>query len=169
MANRTIRAAYPNWPRYEAALREVVAGLTDDQLAIRPTPERWPLWATIGHLACQRVSGLCGFAGEPGGDDTPFPDALYRCPGDEYLEPVMNAEQLVHALDSTFRVIEDVLDRWTFDTLEEVIERDFDGDIWRRSRGALVQRTFAHDLTHIAEINETLGRAGLREIDLFTD
>ena len=49
---------------------------TVEQLAIRPTPERWPLWATIGHLACQRVSGLCGLLGEPEHSSTPFPNAL---------------------------------------------------------------------------------------------
>jgi hypothetical protein len=167
MSSQTIRPAYSNWPRYQAALRDVVASLTEEQLAIRPTPERWPLWATIGHLACQRVSGLCGFAGEPGADATPFPDALYRCPGDEYLEPVMTAAELVEALDSTFRVIEDVLDRWTFDILEELIVRDFDGDVWRQTRGEVIQRALAHDLTHIAEINETLSRAGIRQIDLW--
>lgn len=167
MTEATIRSAYSNWPHAQAALRTVVAGLTDELLAVRPTPDRWPLWATIGHLACQRVSWLCGFAGERGGDETPFPDALDRCPGDEYLEPAMTAAELVHALDTTFRVVEAVLDRWTLDTLDETIERDFDGDVWRHTRGWVIQRVFAHDLTHIAEINETLSRAGSPQIDLW--
>jgi DinB family protein len=36
-------------------LREVVAAMTDEQLALQPSPERWPPWASVGHLACQRV------------------------------------------------------------------------------------------------------------------
>ena len=66
MPEPTIRSAFSNWPAYEASLRSAVASLTEEQLAIRPSPERWPLWATIGHLACQRVFWLCDFAGEPG-------------------------------------------------------------------------------------------------------
>jgi len=100
---------------YNRQLRQVVATLTDEQLAIRPSPDRWPIWASIGHLLCQRVCWLCNFAGEPGAEATPFPDALYRCPGDEYLEPAMDSGELVEAIDSTFRIVETVLDSWTIE------------------------------------------------------
>jgi hypothetical protein len=95
----SIRPAYSNWPRYNRAIRDVVAGLSAEQLALRPSPERWPLWATVGHLACQRVFSLCDFAGEPGVESTPFPDAGSDCPGDDDLEHVWTADSLVAALD----------------------------------------------------------------------
>lgn len=167
MSGPTIRPAYGQWPRYDRSLREVVVTMTDEQLAIRPSPERWPLWATVGHLACQRVSWLCGFAGEPGADATPFPDALYRCPGDEYLEPVMDAGQLVEALEATFRVVEGCLDRWTLEMLDEEIRRTFDDEEWAYTRGSVIQRVFAHDVYHCAELNETLANAGLPQVDLW--
>ncbi|HEX3264078.1 MAG TPA: DinB family protein, partial [Candidatus Limnocylindrales bacterium] len=66
MSSRGIRAAFSSWPDFNDRLRERVANLTEEQLAIVPEPGRWPLWATIGHLACQRVFGLCDVAGEPG-------------------------------------------------------------------------------------------------------
>ena len=53
--------------------------MTDEHLTIRPSPERWPTWATVGHTACQRVSWLCGFASEPGAETTPVTDALHYC------------------------------------------------------------------------------------------
>jgi hypothetical protein len=165
MMNAPIRPAYSDWPRYNRRLRDAVAGMTDEQLGMRPSPDRWPLWATIGHLACQRVSGLCGYAGEPGADTTPFPNALYACPGDEYLEPVMSAEQLVEALDSTFRIVESVLDRWTWDMLSEDIRQTFGEHEWVKPRGSIIQGSFAHDVYHIAELNEALGIAGLPQID----
>jgi uncharacterized damage-inducible protein DinB len=165
MTTPTIRPAYSNWPRYNRLLRDVVATLTDEQLALRPSPERWPLWATVGHVACQRVSWLCGFAGEPGEETTPFPDALHSCPGDEYLDPVLGAEALVEALDSTFRIVEGCLDRWTLDMLVEEIRRNFGGDEWVHTRGSVIQRVFAHDIYHCAELNEALGNAGLPQID----
>lgn len=167
MSVRTIRSAYPSWPAYDAQLRDVVAGLSEEQLAHRPTPDRWPLWATIGHLACQRVSWLCGFAGEPGADATPFPDALYRCPGDEYLEPSMTAAELVAALESTFGIVEGCLDRWTFEDLDEVIRQGSESEPWIHARGWVIGRVFAHDVYHVAEINEALARAGSPLIDLW--
>jgi hypothetical protein len=163
----TIRPAYSKWPDYAGRLRDVVASMSDEQLAIRPSPERWPLWATVGHTACQRVSWLCGFASEPGADTTPFPDALHRCPGDEYLEPPLTGVELVEALDSTFRIVESCLDRWTLGTLDEEIRRRFGDEEWVHTRGSVIQRVFSHDVYHCAELNEALGIAGLRQIDLW--
>lgn len=167
MSARTIRPAYSNWPDYQRAFRDVVAGLTDAQLATQPSPDRWPLWATVGHTACQRVFWLCDIAGEPGAETTRFTNAAYDCPGDDDLEHVLHPADLVEALDSTFRIVEGCLDRWTLDTLDETLRRpDWDGSRLP-TRGAVLQRVFAHDISHIAELNESLGRAGLRQIDLW--
>jgi hypothetical protein len=163
----TIRPAYSTWPRYDRHLRDVVAAMTDEQLALRPSAERWPLWATVGHLACQRVFWLCDFAGEPGAETTPFTNAGYDCPGDDDLEHVLNSEALVQALESTFRIVEGCLDRWTPDMLDEVVRRPDYGEEWVHTRGWVIQRVFSHDIAHIAELNETLGRAGLAQIDLW--
>ena len=167
MDRATIRRAYSNWPRYNSALRDIVAELSEDQLALRPGPERWPLWATVGHAACQRFSWLCGILGEPGAEATPFPDALYRCPGDEYLEPSMTAKQLANALDSTFGVVANCLDRWTLDDLDDVIRLPSGDNESVYTRGSIIQRVFIHDVYHAAELNETLGRNGLPIIDFW--
>ncbi|HEX5590798.1 MAG TPA: DinB family protein [Candidatus Limnocylindrales bacterium] len=167
MTSPIIRPAYSNWPRYNRRFREVVATLTDAQLAIRPSPERWPLWATVGHAACQRVFWLCDFAGEPGADATPFPNAGFDCPGDDDLEHVLGAEALAAALDSTFRIVERCLETWTIDRLDEVLRRPEWDDSWVHTRGSVIQRVFAHDISHIAELNEALGTAGLPQVDLW--
>jgi len=167
MSSPTLRPAYSTWPEINRRLRDAVAALSDEQLAIQPSPERWPLWATVGHLACQRVSGLCGLLGEPGAETTPFPNALYNCPGDEDLEHVLGRREPADALDATFAIVERCLDTWTLDILDETIRRTFDGDEWAGTRGAVIQRAFIHDVYHIAELNEALGRAGLPQIDLW--
>ena len=164
----TIRPAFSAWPDYNRRLRDVVAGLSDADLATSPSPERWPLWATIGHLACQRVFWLCDFAGEPGAETTPFPNAGYNCPGDDDLENVLSADQLAGALDSTFRIVEGCLDRWTLDMLGETIRRLEWDESWVHARGAVIQRVFAHDVYHSAELNEALGRAGLSIVDFWS-
>jgi DinB family protein len=164
---KTVRSAFIKWPHFNAQLRDTVAGLTDAQLAEQPSPERWPMWATIGHLACQRVFSLCDAAGEPGAETTPFTDAGNNCPGDEDLEHVMSPQELAAALDSTFRIVEDRLDTWTFESLDEEIRHPEWDPNWVRTRGAILQRVFAHDVYHTAELNEWLGRAGLREMALW--
>jgi hypothetical protein len=167
MTGRTIRPAFSNWSDYNRRLRDVIAGMTEEQLAIRPSPERWPMWATVGHTACQRVFWLCDFAGEPGADTTPFTNAAYDCPGDDDVENVLSANDLVAALDSTFRIVERCLDRWSLDMLDDVLRRpEWDGS-WVHTRGSVIQRVFSHDVYHCAELNDTLGAAGLPQIELW--
>jgi len=163
----TIRPAFSSWPKYDRRLREVVSTLTTEQLAFQPTPERWPLWATVGHLACQRVFWLCDFAGEPGADTTRFTNAAYECPGDDDLEHVLSPADLVEALESTFRIVEACLDRWMVPMLEEVIRHPEWDDSWVHTRGWVIERVFSHDVSHITELNESLGRAGLPQVDLW--
>jgi uncharacterized damage-inducible protein DinB len=167
MSDATIRPAYSTWPKYNERLREVVAALTDEQLATQPSPERWPLWATVGHTACQRVFWLCDFAGEPGADTTPFTNATYNCPGDDDLEQVLSAKALAEALDSTFQIVERCLDRWTPDMLDEEIRHPEWDNSWTHTRGWVIQRVFSHDVYHTAELNEALGIAGLPQVDLW--
>ena len=167
MGNLTIRPAYSLWPKYNRRLRDAVAGMTEEHLAIRPAPERWPLWATVGHTACQRVFWLCDFAGEPGAETTRFTNAGHDCPGDDDLEHVLSAEALVEALDSSFRIIEGCLDRWTLDMLDEELRRVEWGKGWVHTRGSVIQRVFSHDVHHSAELNEALGIGGLPQIDLW--
>ncbi len=167
MSHATIRPAYSNWPEYNRRLRDIVAAMTDQQLALRPAPERWPFWATVGYAACQRVFWLCDFAGEPGAETTPFTNAGYDCPGDDDLEHVLSADQLVEALDSTFRIVERCLGGWTLDMLTEELGRpEWDGT-WVHTRGSVIQRVFSHDIYHCAELNEILGKAALARINLW--
>jgi uncharacterized damage-inducible protein DinB len=165
----SIRPGYDTWPKYNRRLRDIVAALTEEQLAMRPSPDRWPLWATIGHLACQRVFWLCDFAGEPGADATPFTDAADNCPGDDDLEHVLGAAELSAALDATFRIVERCLDTWTPEMLAEDVHRTFpSGEQLTHTRGWAIQRVFSHDVYHVAELNETLGRAGFPLVDLWS-
>jgi uncharacterized damage-inducible protein DinB len=164
----SVRAAYSVWPHYNERLREALSRLTTEQLAISPTGERWPIWATAGHTACQRVFWLCDFARERGAETTRFINAAYDCPGDDDLEHPLDAETLVDALDATFRIVESCLDRWTFDMLDEEIRREWPGEERVHTRGWVLQRVFSHDVSHCSELNETLGGAGLPQIDLWS-
>ena len=169
MTEPTIRLAYPRWPFYNRQLRDVVATLTDEQLAIQPSPGRWPLWATIGHLACQRVFGLCDVAGEPGAETTPFTNASYDCPGDDDLEHVLSASDLVAGTRFDVPHHRGSAGPWTPAMLGDTVRHREWGDDAAQTRGEVISRSFAHDVSHITEINETLSRAGLPMVDIWGD
>lgn len=161
----SIRPAYGAWPRLNASLTEAVAGLSDDDLAQTAGAGRWPLWAVVGHLACQRVFWLCDFAGEPGAETTPFTNAAWSCPGDEDLDNVLDAEHLVQALTSTFAIVDRALATWSFDSLDEAIDHSDWGPDWVHNRGFVIERIHAHDLWHAAEASEILTPRGLAHIE----
>jgi uncharacterized damage-inducible protein DinB len=167
MTAGSIRPAFGTWPHYNGRLRETVARMTAEQLAIQPSDDRWPAWATIGHTLCQRVFWLCDFAREPGADTTRFTNAAFDCPGDDDLEHVLSADELVEAIDSTFRIVDGCLDRWTIDMLDEEISHPEWGADRTQTRGWVIQRVFSHDVYHCAELNETLSATGLPQIDLW--
>lgn len=166
MSQPTIRFAYDMWPQYNRRLREIVAAMTDEQLAIRPSPDGSPIWATVGHTAGVRVYWLCVVVGEAGAETTPFTDAANSGWEDDLDHP-RGAEELAEALDSTFALIEGCLDRWTPDMLADTIRRDYGGTVQVHTRGSILQRLFSHEAYHCGELSQTLGIHGLPQIDLW--
>ena len=166
MSTRTIRQAYDMWPQYNGRLRDVIGAMTAEQLLVRPSPDRWPIWATVGHTAGMRVYWLCTVIGEPGLDTTPFSDD----PTDgweDHLDHPRSAEELVRALDSTFTIVEGCLDRWTPEMLSDEIRREYQGSTQVHSRASILQRLFSHDAYHCGELSQTLGIHGLPQVGLW--
>jgi uncharacterized damage-inducible protein DinB len=162
----SVRPFYDQWPQYNRRLRDVVAAMTDEQLAVRPSPELWPVWATVGHTAGVRVYWLCDIAGEPGAETTPF--AAFPEPGwEDDPDHPRGADELTHALDSTFALIEGCLDRWTLEMLGQEVRRGYDGTVQIHTRGSILQRLFSHEAYHCGELSQTLGILGLPQIDLW--
>jgi uncharacterized damage-inducible protein DinB len=160
----SIRRFYDRWPQYNRRLTEVVGAMTDEQLAIRPSSERWPIWATVGHTAGARPYWLCTVLGEPGAEATPFSDPN----GDgweDHLDHPKTAAELVRALDTTFAIVDAVLDRWTPEMLEETVERHYAGQVQVHARASILQRLLTHEAYHSGELSQTLGIHGLPQID----
>jgi uncharacterized damage-inducible protein DinB len=162
----SIRSFYSMWPQYNRRLREVVAPMTEEQLAIRPSEDGWPIWATVGHTAGGRVYWLCDIIGEPGADTTPFPAGSTDGWEDDLRHP-RRADELMHALDSTFAIIEDCLDRWSPEMIDDEIEREFGGSVQIHTRSSILQRLFSHEAYHCGELSQTLGIHDLPQIDLW--
>ena len=166
MSNSTIRAAYEMWPQYNRRLRDVIGAMSDEQLAIRPSADLWPIWATVGHTAGARVYWLCDVVGEPGAEETPFEAGAEEGWEDDLSRP-RGSEELVEALDSTFRIIERCLDRWTPDMLGDEIRREYAGNTQVHTRSSILQRLITHEAYHCGELSQTLGIHGLPQIELW--
>jgi uncharacterized damage-inducible protein DinB len=161
-----IRLSYDRWPQYNRRLTEVIGAMTDDGLAIRPAPDLYPIWAIVGHTAAARVYWLCHVVGERGAERTPFTDPT----GDgweDHLDHPRSASELVSALDTTWAIIDGVLDRWTPAMLGEEVERTYGDQRQIHTRASIIQRLFTHEAYHCGELSQTLGIHGLPQIDLW--
>jgi uncharacterized damage-inducible protein DinB len=163
----SIRTFYDHWPQYDRRLREVIGAMTDEQLAISPAPERWPIWATVGHTAGTRVYWLCSILGEAGRETTPWPDPAVEDGWEDDLGHPRTAAELVTALESTWAIIDRLLDRWTPEMLDEEIERFYGEQRQVHTRSSILQRMMTHEAYHCGELSQTLGIAGLPQIDLW--
>jgi uncharacterized damage-inducible protein DinB len=146
---------------------ETLGALSPEQLEIRPAPHLWPIWATAAHMAGARVYWLCAVLGEPGAERTPFTD-----PSGEGWEDNLNRprrpSELVVALESSWTIVADCLDRWTPEMLGDEFLRERDGKIQVHTRQSVVMRLITHDASHAGEISQTLGMHGFKELDLWT-
>ena len=167
MTTTTIRPAFQMWPQYNRRLRDRVAAMTDEELAIRPGPEVLPIWATIGHTAAMRVYWLCAVVGEPGIETTPFWDGTEAIDWADDLDHPRSGDELAGALDSTFDIVEGCLDRWTIDMLTDEIERHYGDTVQVHTRSSILQRLLTHEAWHGGELSQTLGIRGLQQLDLW--
>jgi len=163
----SIRTFYDRWPQYDRRFRDVIAAMTGEQLAIRPSPDRWPIWATVGHTAAMRVYWLCSVIGEAGAESTPFADGAMGPGWEDDLDHPRGAAELSEALDSTWAIVERCLDTWTLAMMLDVMERPFRGHVQVHTRTSVLQRLFTHEAYHCGELSQTLGIAGLPQIDLW--
>jgi hypothetical protein len=158
---------FPDWPQYATRLRDGVAGLSADQLAIRAGPEHDPIWALTAHAAGARVYWLCGVFEQPGADRTPFTEPLTGLGWEDEPDHPRSGDELARALDSTWEVVRDCLDRWTIADLALTATRDW-GDVRQvHTRASVLNRLFSHDAFHVGEISQLLGLHGLTPIDIW--
>jgi uncharacterized damage-inducible protein DinB len=165
MSSESVARFYGGWERYNEQIVSVVEGMSADQLATRPAPDRWPIWATLGHTAGMRVYWLCGVLGEPGSELTPFGDPASGIGWEDDLDRPRSGAELVEAFQTTWQLIESCLQRWTIEDLDRTFTRSHDDRQY--SRQAALIRLLSHDAYHCGEVSQTLGINGLPQIDLW--
>ena len=158
---------YTGWGVTNQRLVERIGALSPEQLEMKAAPDLWPIWATAAHLASARVYWLCAIFKEPGAERTPFTDRTGEGWEDDLTHP-RQANELVFALESSWRIVQECLERWTPEMLQDEFHREVDGKTQIHTRQSVVFRLLTHDAEHCSEISQTLAIHGLPGIDLWT-
>jgi uncharacterized damage-inducible protein DinB len=158
---------YAGWRLTNERLVEKVGALSMEQLGLKPAPDLWPIWATAAHLAGTRTYWLCAVFKEPGADRTPFGDLTGDGWEDDLTHP-RGSSELTSALESTWGIVEECLERWTPAMLQVEFQREIGGKIQFHTRQSVLMRMLMHDGYHSGEISQTLGMHGLGELDLWS-
>jgi len=146
---------YAGWGLANAELIRALAPLTPEQLAL-PIRAGWPIWASASHLAGGRVYWLCHIFKEPGAETTPFNDPSGMGWEDDPAHP-RSADELVGALESTWRIVEHALETWTPDSLTTTARRTRGDVVQTHTRQSVLWRMITHDVFHTSEISLVLG------------
>ena len=155
---------FEGWHKTQAHLIDRLPKLGPPELNLRASPEGWPIWAIVSHLAGARVHWLCGVLKERGAETTPFPDPF----GDgweDHLDVPRGSKELVFAIESSGRVLESCLTRWTPEMLSEVFTRPRGDEVQWHTRQSVLTRLVMHDAFHCGEVSSLLGAHGLLSMD----
>ncbi len=161
MNHPTLDVIYDNWQRYHEKLRDCIAPLTDEQLALQPAPHMWPIQQLVQHIVSVRVGWFNGTLQEADDAMRVYMDWGRRG------SPNRSAAELVRGLDDTWAFIAALMRRWTpEDSVQTFPDEDDDGVVTEVSRGWVVSHVLEHDLHHGGEISLILGMNGLQTPDL---
>ena len=164
---QSVAPFYDGWQFANDRLIERIGALSPEQLALRAAPDLWPIWAITAHTAGARVYWLCHILKEPGAERTPFTDPTGMGWEDDLTHP-RQARELVSALELTWTIVNDCLDRWTPAMLQDEFHREINGKVQLHSRQSVLMRMITHDAYHCGEIAQALGMHGLAEVDIWT-
>lgn len=162
----SIARFYADWRGYNDRIVAMLRALSADDLALRPSPDHWPIWALAAHVAGARVYWLCSVLGEPGAETTPFTDPTGFGWEDDLDRP-RSADELAWAWGSSWAIVEGCLARWTPAMLDESFERAGRSGVQVHTRQSVLLRLITHEAYHAGEIAIIQGIHGRAVLDLW--
>jgi uncharacterized damage-inducible protein DinB len=159
----TLDTFYENWKKYLDKLKQTIAPLSAEQLALKSADDE----RSIGELAAHIISARAVW----------FVRMLQQYEGVEELSewdepdaPIRTADELVRGLDATWQMLADALARWNSEDMAKVYAEDW-GPEWNHkityfTGSWAIWHLIEHDLYHGGEISLTLGMHGLKAIDI---
>jgi len=103
----TLTPFYAGWDRYQTLIVGAIADLSDEQLALRPAPEKWPVWLLAAHIIAARIWWFQRRMGA----GAPSLDAMIDW--DDDGAPPRSVAELTSGLEATWAMIAEGLARWT--------------------------------------------------------
>lgn len=159
-----LASVYKGWESYQQHLVTAIAALSPEQLTLRASPHLRSLGEQVAHIIAVRARWLFIDLHEGGTLLKPFTGWDKRhTPPDEASG--RNTAELVRGLETTWRVLQEALDRWTVADLEEVFPPTFPGED-SFTRQFVLWHLIEHDLHHGGELSFVLGMHGLTGITI---
>jgi uncharacterized damage-inducible protein DinB len=156
----TLATFYDSWKQYQEHIKQAIAPLTAEQLALRAAPGLRTIGEIVCHIIGTRVGWFHGFLGEGGDEIAPFDT------WDASDAPARSAAELIHGLDVTWRFMADALAGWSPADLQKTFPQERRSGHYDLSRSWVVWHVLEHDLHHGGEVSLTLGMHGLQAPDL---
>jgi hypothetical protein len=160
----TVAPIFEGWHKTQAHLINRLPKLGPAELSLKGSPDGWPIWAIVSHLAGTRVYWLCGVFKEPGAETTPFSDASGEG-WEDHLDVPRGSDELMFAVESSGQIIESCMARWTPEMLGEVFRRERGSEIQLHTRQSVLTRIVMHDAFHCGEVSSLLGAHGFASLD----
>ncbi|MFI5273994.1 MAG: DinB family protein [Ktedonobacterales bacterium] len=158
--NFTLTTFYTSWKEYQDHLKEALAPLTAEQLALRAAPGLRSIGENAMHIIGCRTYWFTNFLGEDGGERI----KAYASWNEAALAlgaSVPTAAELAQAFDHTWQFMADCLARWSPADMRQTFPDDWDGTPVELSRAWVVWHVLEHDLHHGGEVSLTFGMHGI--------
>lgn len=154
----TLATFYKGWHDYQTLVTRALAPLSAEQLALRAAPHLRSVEEIATHMIGARARWFHQLLGE--GDQEFAALGTWDRPG----MPERGASELVSALETTWRVMQEALARWTPAEWAQTYEDDEEEE--PVTRRWVVWHLVEHDLHHGGELSLTLGIHGVTALDL---
>ena len=157
----TLSVFYQGWYNYQQLLTKVIAPLPSELLTLRASPQQRSLGEILLHMIGARARW---FHDVMGVGDKEFAE-MGRW--DRKGKPTRDAAELVHGLETTWRVMQETLVAWTPEDMQySYTYKDESGESETFTRQWVIWHLIEHDLHHGGEVSLILGMHGLQAPDL---
>jgi uncharacterized damage-inducible protein DinB len=149
---------YSGWQTHHSRIIAALAPLSADQLALRAAPTQRTIEEIASHVIGARSRWMMMDEGE-----SPFKAFVnWDCEGMQ----VRSADELVNALDTTWRAMQAAIARWTPAQWQETFPGEPPEEPAEITRMWVIWHLIEHDVHHGGEISLILGMNGLAAPDL---